>query len=121
MDELACLAAFSSGVSSPPGGFFLGLDDRDPLARLALEAQILIETTATWAGITFQIREACIVRLPCIGRTQETTMTGLIDDAEGFDRMALPLATVAVLRLLWISWAGDRSFSTIMPTRGAQA
>ena len=36
-------------------GLFLGLDDRDPLARIALEPQILIETTATCEGITFQI------------------------------------------------------------------
>jgi hypothetical protein len=48
-------------------------------------------------------------------------MTGLIDDEEVFDRMALLLATVAFLLVLWIGWAVDRSFSTIMPTRGAQA
>jgi hypothetical protein len=39
----------------------------------------LIETTATWQGITFQVREAFIVHLPFIGCTQETNLTGLID------------------------------------------
>ena len=105
----------------PTRGLFLGLDDRDPRARIALEPQILIETTATWEGITFQISEAFIMRLPFIGSTQETHMTGLIDDEEVFDRMALLLATVEFLLVLWIGWAVDRSFSTIMPTRGAQA
>jgi hypothetical protein len=38
-------------------------------------------------------------------------MTGLIDDEEVFDRMALPLSTVAFLLVLWIGWAVDRSFS----------
>jgi hypothetical protein len=104
-----------------PRGFFLGLDDRDPIARIALEAPILIETTAPWEGITCQIREAFIGRLPFIGRTQETHMTGLIDDEEVFARMALLLATVEFLLLLWISGAGERSFSTLMPKRGAQA
>ena len=62
-----------------PRRFFLGLDDRNAIARIALEAHILIETTATWEGITFQVRETFIVRLPFIGSTQETNMTGLID------------------------------------------
>jgi hypothetical protein len=118
VDEIARLAAFSRWGEFPSRGLFLGLDDRDPRARIALEPQILIETTATWEGITFQISEAFIMRLPFIGSTQETHMTGLIDDEEVFDRMALLLATVEFLLVLWIGWAVDRSFSTIMPTRG---
>src|SRR6266581_1344158 len=45
----------------------LGLDDRDPLARRALEPQILGETTPPWERLAFQIRQACIVRRPFIG------------------------------------------------------
>jgi hypothetical protein len=97
---------------------FLGLDDRDPIARIALEPQILVETTAPWESIAFQISQAFIVRLPFIGGTQEANMTGLIDYKEVFDRMAFLLAAVVVLLVLWIGWAVDRSLSTIMPKRG---
>jgi hypothetical protein len=80
----------------------------------------LIETTAPWDGIAFQISQAFIMRLPFIGGTQEADMTGLLDYEEGFDRMALLLATVVVLLVLWIDWAVDRSLRTIMPTRGGR-
>ena len=59
--------------------FFCGLNARDPITCIALEPQILIETTATWEGIAFQIRQAFIMRLPCRGGTQEANGTGLID------------------------------------------
>jgi hypothetical protein len=101
-------------------GLFLGLDDRAPLARIALEPQILIETTAPCEGLTFQISEAFIMRLPFIGSTQETQMTGLIDAEEVFDRLAVLLATVECLLVLGIGGAVDRAFRTIMPTRGAR-
>jgi hypothetical protein len=100
--------------------FFPGLGNRDPRERTALEPQILIETTAMWEGIAFQISQAFIMRLPVIGGTQEANMTGLIDHEEVFDRMALLLAAVVVLLVLWIGWAVDRSLRTIMPKRGDQ-
>jgi hypothetical protein len=94
------------------------LDDRAPLARIALEPHVLIETAAAWEGIAFQISQAFIMRLPFIGGTQDAHMTGLIDHEEVFDRMALLLAAVVVLLVLGIGWAVDRSLRTIMPKRG---
>jgi hypothetical protein len=99
-------------------GFFHGLHDRDSIARVTLEAHILIETTPPWEGIAFQISQAFIMCLPFIGHTQEADMTGLIDHEEVFDRMALLLAAVVFLLVLGIGWAVDRSLSTIMPKRG---
>jgi hypothetical protein len=98
--------------------FFLRLDDRDPLTCIALEPHILIETTATWEGIAFQIRQAFIILLPFIGGTQEANVTGRIDHEEIFDRVALLLATIVFLLVLEIFGALDRSLRTIMPKRG---
>jgi hypothetical protein len=102
----------------PTRGVFLGLDDRDPLARIALEPHVLIETAASWEGIALQIRQAFLMRLPFISGAQEANMTGLIDHEEVVDRMALLLAAVVVLLVLGIGWAVDRSRRTIMPKRG---
>ncbi len=49
---IACL--FRWGEFSTRG-FFLGLEDRQPLTRIPLEAHILIETTSRWEGIAFQL------------------------------------------------------------------
>jgi hypothetical protein len=103
----------------PHQGVFLGVDDRDPLARIAREPQVLIATTAPWEGIAFQSRQACIVRLPCIGGTQETPRTNRSDPEAVVERMALLLAAVGVLLALGIGGAVARSLRTIMPTRGA--
>ena len=102
----------------PPRGFFLGLDDRDPIAGKALEPHILIETTPVWEGIALQLSQAFIIGLPFIGGTQEADVTGLIDHEEVFDRVALLLAAVVVLLVLGIGGAVDRSLSAIMPKRG---
>ncbi len=101
-----------------PRRFFLRLDDGDPVEYKALEAPILIETTAGWEGIAFQLSEALIIRLPFIRGTQEADVTALIDHEEVLDRVALLLAAVVVLLVLGIGWAVDRSLSTIMPKRG---
>src|SRR6266542_7004357 len=77
----------------PTRGCFLGLDNYDPIASIALEPHLLIETTATWEGLACQISQAFIMRLPCIGRTQEANVTGLIAHEEVFDCVALLLAT----------------------------
>ncbi len=98
--------------------FFRGLDDRQPITRIPLEAQILRETTAGWEGIALQISQACIIRLPVIGGTQEANLPGLIDDEEVVDRMAFLLAPVVVLLVLGGGGAMDRALSAIMPTRG---
>jgi hypothetical protein len=58
------------------------------------------------------------MRLPCIRRTQEAEMTGLIDHEEVFDRMARLLAAVVVLLVLGIGRSVDRSLRTILPKRG---
>jgi hypothetical protein len=97
---------------------FRGWDDRDPLTWIALEPPSLIETTATWEGIAFQISQAFIMLLPCIGGTQDAQVTGLIDHEEIFDRVALLLATRVCLLVLGIFGALDWSLCTIMPTRG---
>ena len=101
-----------------PRGLLLRLDDRDPLARLAREAQSLIQTTATGAGLAFQSRAACILGLPFRGSTPEAEMTGLLEEEEGFERLAFLLATIIVLLSLWIGWAVDWSRRTIRPHRG---
>lgn len=106
------------GGEFPSRGLFLGLDDRDPLARIALEAHVLIQTTAGGESIALELREECIMCLPFIGGTQEAKLAGLIDHEEGFERVACLLAAVVVLLVLGIGWAVDRSLSTIMPKRG---
>jgi hypothetical protein len=60
-------------------GPFLRLDNRDSIARIALEPHILIKTTAPGEGVAFQISQAFIIGLPFIGSTQEANMTSLID------------------------------------------
>jgi hypothetical protein len=90
-----------------PTRFFLGLDDRDPLARKTLEPGILIEITPGGESIACQVREACIMRLALVGVAQEAPVTGLIDHQEGFDRVALLLATGVFLLFLRIGWAVD--------------
>ena len=102
----------------PSRGLFLGLDDGDPLARIALEAHVLIETTTGWEGIALQLREDFIMYLSFIGDTQEANLAGLIDHEEVFERVALLLATVVLLLVLGIGWAVDRPLRTIMPKRG---
>ncbi len=115
---IVCLLRWSE---FPTRGFFLGLEDRHPIARLPLEAHLLREKTAGREGLALQISQAFIMRLPFIGGTQEAHMTGLIDHEEVFDRVALLLATVVVLLVLGIGGAVDRALRAIMPKRGAQA
>jgi len=102
----------------PTRGCFLGLDNYDPIASLALEPHLLIKTTATWEGLACQISQAFIMRLPCIGRTQEANVTGLIAHEEVFDCVALLLATGVFLLVLGIGGAMDRSLRAIRPKRG---
>src|SRR5918995_2516180 len=58
---IACLLRWRE---FPTRGFFLGLEDRQPLTRIALEAHILIETTSGWESIAFEFSKAFIIRLP---------------------------------------------------------
>ena len=99
-------------------GFFLRLDDGDIVEEKALKAHILVEATAAWQGIAFQIRQAFIMHLAFICSTQETNTTGLIDHKQVFDRVALLLTAVMVLLLFGIFRAMDRPLCTIMPKRG---
>ena len=98
--------------------FFLGLDARHPLTCVALEPQIVIETTATWEGIAFQISQACIIFLPVRRGTQEAKMTGLLDHEETFDGGARLLAAIVVLLVLGIVGALAWSRRTSRPHRG---
>ena len=102
----------------PTPWFLFGLDHRDVGQDEALEAQILIETTAGGQAIALQLRQAFIVGLPLIGGTQEANLTRLIDHKEVFERVALLLATVIFLLLFGVARAMDGSLSTIMPKRG---
>jgi hypothetical protein len=102
----------------PARGLFLGLDDGDPLARIALGAHVLVETTAGREGRALQLREDFIIGFPFIGGTQEAHVAGLIDHEEVFDRVALLLAAVVILLVLRVGWAVERSLSTVRPTRG---
>ena len=98
--------------------FFLGLDDRDVLQAEALEALILIQTAARGQG---RGRDFCQARsrgFAFSGVAQKAHVTGLVDHEEVFQRVTRLLPTVIVLWLFGIGWAGDRPFSTIMPTRG---
>ena len=85
---------------------------------MALKAPILIEIAASWEGRAFRIRQAFVMRPPFRGGTQEADMTGLINHAEVVDRMTLLIAAVAVLSVLWLGRAVNRSLSTILPRRG---
>ncbi len=97
--------------------FFLGLDDRDPIACKAMKAQILIETTPVGQGIAGQIRPTFIMSFPLTGVAQEANVTALVDHQQVFDRVARFLSAVVVLLFLWIGGAVDRSLSAIMPKR----
>jgi hypothetical protein len=96
----------------------LGLDPRDPSARKPREPSILRETTPTGEGITHQICEAFLRRLALLGVAQEAHGTARIAHEEGFERVALGLATGVVLRFLWSGRAVAWSLRTIVPTRG---
>ena len=102
----------------PSGRVFLGVDNRDPRARLALDPHVLRAIAALREGIAFQSSQAFIRRLPCIGGSQEAHMTGLSDHEEVFARVTLLLAAVVVLLVLGGGRAVDRSLSTIRPNRG---
>jgi hypothetical protein len=94
------------------------LDNPDAGQDESLEAHILIEKTSGGQAIALQISQAFIVGLPFISGTQEANLIGLIEYEEVFDRVALLLTTVILLRLLGIPWAMDGSLRTIVPKRG---
>ena len=97
------------------------MDDGDPLARIALEAPVLIEITARREGIALQLCEDFIRCFPFIGGTQEANLAGLIDYEEVFERVAFLLATVALLLFLRVFRTVDWPLSPIMPKRGSVA
>jgi hypothetical protein len=101
-----------------PRWLFLRLYDRHIVKHQALESHILIEVTPAWEGITSQRREALVMFLAFHGVTQAAAVTGLIDDEQVVDRVALLLAAGVCLLVLWIGWAMDRSRSAILPKRG---
>jgi hypothetical protein len=99
--------------------FFLGLNDRNARQAEALEALILIQTTAGGHGIPGELRDALLRCFAFIRVAQEGNVTGLLDHQEVFERVPLLLATVVFFLLLRIFRALDGPFSTIMPKRGA--
>ena len=100
---------------------FLGLDNRDVLQAASLEAFILIETTARRPGIGRELCQALLRGVAFRGMAQKAHVTGLMNHEEVFQCVTLPLPTVIALWLFRIGWAGDRTFSAIMPTRGMVA
>src|SRR6266545_6077462 len=112
------IGGFLGGSEFPPTGFFLGLEERDPLLEESLEALLLIQAAARWQGIARQLRQALIRRFAFTGMAQEANMTRLIDHEEVFERVTLLLATVILLLLFGICRAVDRTFGAIMPKRG---
>jgi hypothetical protein len=111
---------FLRGGEFPTRGFVLGWENGDPLASIPLAPHLLIETTSRWEAIALQIGQAFVVYLPFIGGTQDAKMTGLLDDEEVGDRVALLLATLVCLWGLRMGWAVDRSRSTSLPKRGTR-
>jgi len=102
---------------------FLGLEDRDARQEKSLEALILIQATAGWQGIAYQLCNALIRGFPFIGVAQEAHVTGLVDHEEVFERVAFLLTTVILLLLLRVFRTLDGSFGPIMKKReeGAEA
>jgi hypothetical protein len=106
------------GGEFPTTGCFLGLDNDEPLARLALEPHLLLETTAGGEGRACPISQAFLLHLPFRGGTQAAKGTGLLKHEEVFARVALLLATGIFLLVLGIGRAVARALGTIRPTRG---
>ena len=63
------ILCFLQGGEFSTRGFFLGLEDGNPIASIPLEPHILIETTSVWEGIALQIGQAFVVCLPFVGGT----------------------------------------------------
>ena len=61
------ILCFLQGGECSTRGFFLGLEDGNPIASIPLEPHILIETTSVWEGIALQIGQAFVVCLPFVG------------------------------------------------------
>jgi hypothetical protein len=114
------MGCFRCGREFPSRGLLLGLDEGDPRARIALEAQVLRETTVGWDGRARTFREACIMPLPCRGGPQEANLAGLLEHKEVLARGAFLLATVGFLLGLGSGWAVERPLRTSRPTRGRE-
>jgi hypothetical protein len=98
---------------------FLRLDNGHVLQAESLEPLILIQTAARRQRLPSQCCQALIRGFAFRGVTQEAHVTGLVDHDEVFERVTLLLAAVVFLLLFRIGRAVDRTFSAIMPTRGA--
>ena len=107
MEEIRRFVAFSGGVSSPPGGVFLGW--------------IMVTTAARRQRLPRQFCQALIRGLAFIRVTQEAHATSLVDHEEVFERVTLLLAAVIFLWLFRIGRAVARTFSAILPKRGVGA
>jgi hypothetical protein len=101
-----------------PTGCLLGWDHRAPVPQKALESPIVRAVTPAWQGLIGQIRAAFVMFLACHRVTHAAPVTGLIEHAEGCDRVARFLAPGVCLWFLWIGRAMARSRRAIMPTRG---
>ena len=103
----------------PPRRLWLGGDNGEPLAQIALAAPVLRETTAGWDGRALPLREACSSGVPLIGGTHEAHRARLIEPEAVGERVTRLLTAVVCRLVLGIGWAGARSLRTIRPTRGA--
>jgi len=57
---------FLRGGEFSSARFFLRLEDHDPLQKESLDALLLLQTTASWQGITGQLRHALLRRFALI-------------------------------------------------------
>ena len=106
------------GREFPATWCVLGWKDRDPMEEDALEALLLIETTAGGSGLARQLRHDLSRGWPVPGVTQEEEGTALLEHAEVLQGVPRLLATRRRFLLLGIFWALDGSFGSIWHNRG---
>ena len=106
------------GREFPATWCVLGWKDRDPMEEDALEALLLIETTAGGSGLARQLRHDLSRGWPVPGVTQEEEGTALLEHAEVLQGVPRLLATRRRFLLLGIFWALDGSFGPIWHNRG---
>lgn len=117
-DESARLVAFARGVSAPPRGGVLGLNDGHPLSRPPLPPHLWIATTPGGQGIASQLCHALIRGLAFTGGAQAPTGTGFVAAQPVVARGARLLPAGIVLWRRGICRARARPFGPLRPTRG---
>jgi hypothetical protein len=102
----------------PTSWGFLGWEERDGRQANPLKALILLQATAGWQRIAGQFGKSLSSGFPCGGLAQEAHVPGRRDHEAVCERGTRLLATVGVLWRFGIDRAVNRTFGTILPTRG---